>query len=204
MTSPPIPDNVMTPAAALQRLLQGNARYVAGQFNDRDYSETRAALTQGQNPYAALLSCADSRVSPELCFDEGRGDLFVNRLAGNYVSLDILASLEYCAVVLEAPLIMVLGHTECGAIKSAIKAEKDHFDFPGHIQTITTQLRGAVKAAERCGGDLLSATIVENIKINVESLKESTPLLRRRVEQGQLRVVGGLYHLDTGRVELVA
>ncbi len=201
---PPIPENVMTPEAALKRLLEGNARYVAGEFNDRDYSETRAVLTQGQNPYAALLSCADSRVSPELCFDEGRGDLFVNRLAGNYVSLDMLASLEYGAVVLKAPLIMVLGHTECGAVKSAITAEKDHFDFPGHIQTITTQLRSAVKAAEKSGGDLLAATIVENIKINVDNLKDSTPLLRRLVEQGKLLVVGGLYHLDSGKVELVA
>jgi carbonic anhydrase len=149
------------------------------------------------------LSCADSRVSPELCFDEGRGDLFVNRLAGNYVSPDILASIEYGAAVLNAPLIMVLGHTECGAIKASIKADKDNAAFPGHIQTIATSLRGAVKAGQKDGGDLQTATTLENIKINVAMLKDSTPLLRQLVQSKKLKVVGGLYHLDTGKVELV-
>lgn len=202
--SPPIPENVMSPNAALNRLIAGNTRYVAGKLDSRNFSQTRSALNKGQNPYASILSCADSRVSPELCFDEGRGDLFVNRLAGNYVSPDILASIEYGAAVLNAPLIMVLGHTECGAIKASIKAEKDSVDFPGHIQTITTSLRGAVKAGQKSGGDLLTAATLENIKINVDMLKDSTPLLRRLVESKKLKVIGGLYYLDTGRVELVA
>lgn len=90
--SPPIPTNVMSPEAALKRLMEGNARYVAGKSNSRNFNQTRAALTKGQNPFASILSCADSRVGPELCFDEGRGDLFVNRLAGNYVSPAIFAS----------------------------------------------------------------------------------------------------------------
>lgn len=200
----PIPSNVITPEAALKRLIKGNTRYVNGKSTGRNFSQTRAALTKGQNPYASILSCADSRVSPELCFDEGRGDLFVNRLAGNYVSPDILASIEYGAAVLNAPLIMVLGHTECGAIKASIKAEKDNADFPGHIQTITTSLRGAVKAGQKDGGDLMAATTLENIKMNVALLKDSTPLLRQLVETKKLIVVGGLYHLDTGKVELVA
>lgn len=201
--SPPIPSNVMTPQAALKRLLDGNKRYVAGKIDARNFSYTRAALTRGQNPYASILSCADSRVSPELCFDESRGDLFVNRLAGNYVSPDILASIEYGAAVLNAPLIVVLGHTDCGAIKAAIKAEKDSVDFPGHIQTITSSLQGAVKAGQKSGGDLLAATTLENIKINMAMLKDSTPLLRRLVEDKKLLVVGGLYHLDTGAVEVM-
>ena len=200
----PLPKNVMTPEAALRRLMDGNKRYAAGKLNSRNFADTRVALTKGQNPYASILSCADSRVSPELCFDEGRGDLFVNRLAGNYVSPDILASIEYGAAVLNAPLIMVLGHTECGAIKASIKADKDNVDFPGHIQTITTSLRGAVKAGQKDGGDLLNATTLENIKMNVASLKDSTPLLRQLVESNKLVVVGGLYHLETGKVELVA
>jgi carbonic anhydrase len=202
--SPPLPKNVMSPEAALRRLMDGNNRYTSGKLNSRNFSHTRAALTKGQNPYASILSCADSRVSPELCFDESRGDLFVNRLAGNYVSPDILASIEYGAAVLNAPLIMVLGHTECGAIKASIKADKDNVDFPGHIQTITTSLRGAVKAAQKDGGNLLNATTVENIKMNVTTLKDSTPLLRQLVDNKKLMVVGGLYHLDTGKVELVA
>lgn len=202
--SPPIPSNVITPDAALNRLMEGNKRYVAGKIGVRNFSKTREALTKGQNPYASILSCADSRVSPELCFDESRGDLFVNRIAGNYVSLDILASIEYGAAVLNTPLIMVLGHTDCGAIKSSIKADVDSVDFPGHIQTITTSLRDAVKAGQKGGGNLVVASTIENIKINVANLKQSTPLLRKLVEEKKLKVVGGLYHLDTGRVELVA
>lgn len=199
----PIPENVMTPAAALKRLMEGNARYVAGQSNGRNFSQTRSALTKGQNPFASILSCADSRVNPEFCFDESRGDLFVNRLAGNYVSTDILASIEYGAAVLNAPVIMVLGHTECGAVKAAIKADKDNVDFPGHIQSITTALNPAVKAGEKAGGDLLGATTLANVKINVAMLKSSTPLLRKLVQDKKLIVVGGLYHLDTGKVDLV-
>src|SRR3546814_3652059 len=98
--------------------MQGNARYASNASTHRDFVSTRAALATGQNPYACLLSCADSRVSPELCFDEARGDLFVTRIAGNYVTNDILASLEYGVAVLHSPLIMVLGHTRCGAIRS--------------------------------------------------------------------------------------
>lgn len=202
--SPPIPSNVMTPDAALKRLMAGNKRYVDGKANTHDFSQTRAALTKGQNPFASILSCADSRISPELCFNEGRGDLFVNRLAGNYVSTDILASIEYGAAVLNAPVILVLGHTECGAVKAAIKADTDNANFPGHIHTITTSLRGAVKAGQKNGGDLLTATTLENIKINVAMLKDSTPLLRKLVEDKKLIVVGGLYHLETGKVELLS
>ena len=201
---PPLPANVITPELALKRLIEGNKRYATGKVDARNFQQTRTALTRGQNPYASILSCADSRVSPELCFDEGRGDLFVNRLAGNYVTPDILASIEYGAAVLNAPLIMVLGHTECGAIKASIKADKDNAVFPGHIQAITTSLRGAVKAGQKAGGDLLAATTLENIKINVANLKESTPLLRKLVEDKKLMVVGGLYHLDSGKIELVA
>ena len=201
--SSPIPANVMTPEAALKRLMEGNTRYVNGKSNGRNFRQTRSALTKGQNPFASILSCADSRVSPEFCFDESRGDLFVNRLAGNYVSPDILASIEYGAAVLNAPVIMVLGHAECGAVKAAIKADKDNVDFPGHIQSITTALNPAVKAGQKDGGDLLKASTLANVKINVAMLKGSTPLLRKLVEEKKLIVVGGLYHLDTGKVDLV-
>jgi carbonic anhydrase len=208
MTAPaagadPKPENVLTPEAALQRLMRGNDRYVAGQTTNRTFQSLRSALTKGQNPYACVLSCADSRVSPEFCFDEDRGDLFVTRLAGNYVSADILASLEYGTAVLKASIIMVLGHTECGAVKAAIKANQENTDFPGHIQTITTDLGGAVRAALKMKGDLLDMATRENIKLNVARLKESTPILRQLVRDKKLQVVGGLYHLDTGKVESI-
>ncbi len=199
----PTPTNSMTPEAALQRLLDGNKRYTSGKTRGRNFSIDRATLTRGQNPYACILSCADSRVSPELCFDESRGDLFVNRLAGNYVSLDMLASLEYGATVLRAPLIMVLGHTNCGAIKAAMQAEQGNVSFPGHIQLIATDLRVAVREGLKDETDPVEAASRENVKINVTKLRESTPLLRKLVVEQKLMVVGGLYHLDTGKIELI-
>ena len=199
----PLPENVMTPDAALKRLLEGNKRYVSGKIRVRDYSVNRSILATGQNPYACILSCADSRVAPELCFDESRGDLFVTRLAGNYASLDILASLEYGTAVLKAPLIMVLGHTDCGAIKSGMKADKENVDFPGHIQIITSELKTAVKEGVKLPGNATDNVAKENVKLNVAKLKESTPILRQLVGDNKLLVVGGLYHLDTGKVELL-
>jgi carbonic anhydrase len=109
-----------TPDTALARLMDGNARYVAGKLNERDFSVGRAARAQGQAPYAAILGCADSRVAPELAFDEGPGELFIVRVAGNFVTPEGLGSLEYGAAVLGAKVIMVLGHTSCGAIGATV------------------------------------------------------------------------------------
>lgn len=202
---PPKPDNVISSDQALSRLMAGNDRYVANAPLPSDFAATRAALATGQNPYACILSCADSRVSPELCFDSERGDLFVTRVAGNYVTPAILASLEYGTAVLQSPLIMVLGHTSCGAINAAIKAVKKDEDFPGHIQQLTTDLSPAVNAAIKTKpADLELAATRENVLINVDKLRNATPILRRRVQNGQLKVVGGIYHLGTGRVELIS
>lgn len=199
------PGNVLTPDEALARLMQGNERYVSNKSTSQDFASTRGALTAGQNPYACILGCADSRVGPELCFDEARGDLFVCRLAGNYVTNDMLASLEYGVAVLKARFIMVLGHTSCGAVSAAISAYQKDTAFPGHIQSIATALKPAVAAAAKSqkGGDLMDATTRFNIQQNVKRLRESTPVLRGMVRSGDLKVAGGLYHLDTGKVELV-
>lgn len=202
---PPKPGNVLTPDQALERLMQGNERYTQNAMNARGFEATRAALATGQNPFACVLSCADSRVSPEFCFDEERGDLFVTRVAGNYVNTPLLASLEYAVAVLNAPLIMVLGHTQCGAIGAAIDAEENNTGFPGHIQSITSALAPAVRKAKAGKpADMMDATTRENIRLNVAALQQSTPLLRQHVEQGKLKVVGGLYHLKTGKVEMLS
>ncbi len=202
--TPPKPENVISPDEALSRLMSGNARYVSNKPSPTDFASTRAALALGQNPYASILSCADSRISPELCFDAERGDLFVTRVAGNYVTPAILASLEYGAAVLQSPLIVVLGHTSCGAINAAIKAVKKDEDFPGHIQQLTTDLSPAVTAAMKTKpANLELAAVRENVLINVNKLRNATPILRRRVQNGQLKVVGGVYDLDTGRVDLI-
>ncbi|WP_245901252.1 carbonic anhydrase [Simplicispira suum] len=203
--SPPKPGNVLSPDEAIKRLMEGNERYTSGKTQSRSFASTRAALASGQNPYASILSCADSRVSPELCFDEERGDLFVTRVAGNYVTADILASLEYGVAVLNTPLIMVLGHTRCGAVGATVSALEKQAEFPGHIQGIVTALMPAVRAAAAGPhkGTLLQAATIENIKQNVQRLQEATPILSKAVQTNQLKVVGGLYDLETGRIERV-
>ena len=203
---PPKPANQLTPDQALERLMQGNERYVSGKTSAKDFASTRAALSAGQNPYACLLSCADSRVGPEFCFDESRGDLFVTRVAGNYVTTDILGSLEYAVAVLGAPLIMVLGHSSCGAVSAAISAQKDNAAFPGHIQVLASAIAPAVRAAQAQSGEgsMLERATRENVRLNAELLAGSSPVLRKQVEAGKLKVVGGIYHLDTGRVEVLA
>src|SRR5512138_2942243 len=123
--------NAISGAAALQRLIDGNARYAANDPNERDFSSGRAARAAAQYPIAAILSCADSRVAPELVFDQGPGDLFVVRVAGNVVNTDLLASLEYGVEFLGIPLIMVLGHSGCGAVDAAIEVLKKDAKLPG-------------------------------------------------------------------------
>ncbi|NYT78927.1 carbonic anhydrase [Alcaligenaceae bacterium] len=203
---PPKPGNALSPDEALKRLMGGNERYISGKTQERNFASTRGALAGGQNPYACILSCADSRVGPELCFDEERGDLFVTRVAGNYVTNDLLASLEYGVAVLGSPLIMVLGHTSCGAVSAAVSAVEKKAEFPGHIQTIVTAIAPSVRAAaeQPHKGTLLQAATLQNIKHNVQQLQKATPILSKAVEAGKLKIVGGLYDLETGKVELVA
>ena len=200
----PKPENVISPKDALQKLMEGNDRYVANTPQPSTYASTRAALVTGQNPYACILGCSDSRVNPDLCFDAGRGDLFVARVAGNFVTPEILASLEYGTAVLQSPLIVVLGHNSCGAIKASIKAVKNDEDFPGHIQLLASSLAPAIDAAIKKDPRNVEDTAVrENVRMNVETLKNSTPILRRLVQSKKLLVVGGVYNLNTGRVALV-
>ena len=203
LPAPPKPENVLTPAAALERLLAGNKRYVSNGSRPFDFMRDREALVGGQNPYASIVSCADARVVPELCFDEQRGDLFVTRVAGNYASADIIPSLEYAALVLNVPLILVLGHQHCGAVKAAIDAVEKHQQFPGHIQTITTAIAPAVRATQKQTGNRYDNVIRENVILNVKRLKHTAPAISELVTKKKVKVVGGVYSLRTGRVELV-
>jgi len=201
--APPKPQNVLTAEQSLKRLKEGNERYVSGDMKDRDFKPERAALVRGQNPFASVLSCADSRVAPEYAFDTGRGDLFVVRVAGNFVSKEGLASLEYGVLALHSPLIVVLGHDSCGAVNSTINAVTKNARFPGHISEIIDAIKPAVRAAEGDAGDLLENSTRENVLRNVERLKDSTPILREAIAEGRLKVVGAIYHLDSGRVEFL-
>lgn len=201
---PPKAENVLTPDAAFERLLKGNQRYISGKTRPFDFAKDRAALVGGQNPYASILSCSDARVVPEICFDEQRGDLFVARVAGNYVTSDLLASLEYGAAVLKVPLIMVLGHQHCGAVGAAIAAVEKHQQFPGHIQTVTTAIAPAVSAAASMKGNQSDNVIKQNVILNVARLKRAAPILGKLVTEKKIRIVGGVYNLETGKVDRVA
>ncbi len=202
--APPKPENVLSPDAALHRLKQGNDRYVEGVARRHDFRHEREPLTRGQNPFAAILSCADSRIAPEYCFDAGRGDLFVCRVAGNFASDEMIASLEYAVHALNTPLIMVLGHDACGAVAATIKAVEDRAMPPGHLPSLVAAIRPAVEAVEGEKGDKLANAIRKNVALNVEKLKTAPPILKAAAESRKIRVVGGIYELKTGRVELLA
>ncbi len=200
---PPKPENVISPDAALERLVRGNARYVEGVAMRYDFKTEREALVGGQNPYAAILGCADSRIAPEYAFDAARGDLFVVRVAGNFANDDVIASLEYSIAFLNVPLIMVLGHGSCGAVEAAIKSVVDHAELPGHLPSLANALAPAVKAATGQPGNLLDNAIRQNVVRNVQTLMTAMPILRKYVEEKKVRVVGGIYNLGTGKVDLV-
>jgi carbonic anhydrase len=201
---PPKPQNVLSPDAALKRLMEGNARYVDGVSRRHDFKHEREALAGGQNPFAAVLGCADSRIAPEYAFDTGRGDLFVCRVAGNFAGNETIASLEYAVAVLGAPLILVLGHDSCGAVDATLKALKDDKPPPGHIPSLVDAIAPAAKAAMQQGGEVLDKAIRQNVVDNVAKLKSAAPILNAAVEQGKLKVVGGIYRLTTGAVDLIA
>src|SRR5258708_563833 len=199
---PPKPQNAIAPAAALDRLMKGNARYVQGKSRLHDFKSEREALAGGQNPYASILSCADSRIAPEYAFDSARGDLFVCRVAGNFANDDTVASLEYCVAVLNSPLILALGHESCGAVDATIKSLKDNTTLPGHLPSLVNTLTPAVKAVSGKPGDQLDNAIRQNVIDNVAKLKSATPILNSAVEKGKLKVVGGISRLRDGRVEI--
>jgi carbonic anhydrase len=201
--TPPKPQNVLSPDASLERLLKGNARYVEGASLRHDFKHEREALAGGQNPYAAILSCADSRIAPEYAFDSGRGDLFVCRVAGNFANAETIASLEYAVAALQVPLIMVLGHDSCGAVEAAIKSLKDNTTLPGQMPSLVAGVAPAVKAVSQQGGDTLGLAIRQNVVDTIAKLSTATPILGAVVEQRKLRVVGGVYGLRDGKVRMV-
>lgn len=197
------PPNAISPDAALRRLLEGNALYASNKFDVKDFSAGRAARAKAQYPIAAILSCADSRVAPELVFDQLPGDLFVVRVAGNYLSGDSLASLEYAVGVLKVPLIMVLGHTECGAIKATISEMKESAPLPGHIWDIVDAVRpGIARTVEAGGDDVLLNAIDANVDYNVSRIATAQPVVSEAVKSGRVKVVGAVYQLATGKVQM--
>jgi carbonic anhydrase len=197
--------NAISPDEALQRLMEGNARYAANAPNERDFSAGRAARAAAQFPIAAILSCSDSRVVPDLVFDQSPGDLFVVRLAGNFLGDDGLASLEYAVNFLGAPLLMVVGHANCGAVAAAVKVVTERAELPGHLPEMIKSIEPAVIAAHaRHPSDLVAAAIEENVKLNVKRMYEDKPILSEALAAKKIATVGGIYDIATGKVNLLS
>jgi len=199
----PKPQNALSPDDAMKHLMEGNARYVSGVTRRHDFAHEREMLSGGQNPYAAVLSCADSRIAPEYAFDSARGDLFVTRVAGNIVNDDVIGSLEYAVAVLKVPVILVLGHDKCGAVDAAVKVATKGATYPGKIQSLVTTMLPAVNKIKGEVANLLDATIAQNVRDGMINLRAQSAIIQEAEKSGKLRIAGGVYRLSTGKVDLL-
>lgn len=185
---------------ALQRLMIGNRRYVAMRpLHPRQNQTHRQAMLEGQHPFAAILSCSDSRVPSELLFDQGLGDLFIVRTAGHVISEVVIGSIEYAVFVLEVPLIMVMGHTQCGAVTSAVKGG----ELPGSIAVLAEKLHPVVERVRHQEGDILANAIKANAVQTARDLVASSAIIAAAVEAGRLMVVPACFDLESSAVELL-
>ena len=185
-----------SPDEALQRLIDGNQRFVSGHTMGMRRDMARVAdLADGQEPFAAVLSCADSRVPPELLFDQGFGDVFTVRVAGNVAGTEEVASLEYSVAVLGSMVLMVLGHTSCGAVSAAMTGGP----VPGRISALYSHITPAIADA----GDDVHAAVIANVRAQAHVISTSSPVVRDAVSNGRLSVVGAVYDLRTGAVDLL-
>ena len=200
----------MDAADALTRLQEGNRRFVAEEsYQEPTTDAERRKVTGGQSPFAVILGCADSRIPPELVFDQGVGDLFVVRVAGNFAALSQVGSIEYAVEHLGSRLVVVLGHTGCGAIAAAVAEDEEAEDVhPPALQWIVDRLLPVVKSvrAEQPGlkdADLCDAARVANLADAVRTMKEESPVIKRLVAEAGLEVVGAEYALETGEVRFL-
>ena len=195
----------MTPDRALELLIEGNRRFTEDQRENRNLLQQVAATTGGQWPYAAVLSCIDSRVSAELVFDVGIGDIFSARIAGNVANEDLLGSLEFACKLAGSKLVVVLGHTHCGAVKGACDGAK-----MGNLTTLLSKLQPAVDAisepsdaGQRNSGNkaFVQAVATKNIQLTVQAIRDRSDVLREMEEDGDIKIVGAMYDIETGAVE---
>jgi len=189
---------------ALRILKAGNARYVEGKLQHPHQDRVRRALTaaQGQHPLATILTCSDSRTPPEIIFDQGIGDIFVVRVAGNVAATDEIGSIEYAVDHLAVPLVMVLGHSQCGAVSAVV----DNAKLPPNIASLVAPIKPAVDKAREANPDaakdvLLKAAITNNVWQAIEDMLRQSPIIREKARDNQVQVVGALYDLDSGQVQ---
>jgi len=188
----------VAPPEAISKLKEGNGRYTNGTLqHPGQTAERRTELKNTQYPFATIVSCSDSRVPPEIVFDQGLGDLFIVRVAGNVINDEGLGSIEYSVDHLGTRLILVLGHQSCGAVKAARETIAAKGKAPGHIESLVMAIKPAVEATAK---DDLDTTVKANVKNVVQALRSSTPILKAKVDSGDIRVIGGYYSLDTGAV----
>jgi carbonic anhydrase len=194
---PSIAQSKLTPDAALQALMDGNQRYIDQKltFYRQDLAILKSKTAEKQEPFASVLSCADSRVPVEIVFDQSIGHVFVNRVAGNLATAETIASIEYGIAVLGTRALMVLGHANCGAVKAAIAAKA----VPGQISALYRHIRPAVDEAH---GDFDTA-IRANAKIQAKLITDSSPVVAKAIKDGKLKVVAAYYDLASGKVELL-
>lgn len=190
-------------ATAWRTLTEGNQRFVAGEAQHPHQStDHRSALTKGQHPIAAVLSCSDSRVPVEIAFDQGLGDVFVVRTAGHVLDPTVLGSLEYAVTVLGVPLIVVLGHGSCGAVTAAVSTADGEPAPGGHIRDVVERIMPSVRAGRSAGLDDVGQFIAKHVDETVTQLRIQSPPVAERLAAGTLAIVGATYHLADGRVVL--
>jgi carbonic anhydrase len=194
---PALAQSTLTPDAALQELMDGNRRFTDGRLtaHEQDLAILKRNTIDKQEPFAAVLSCADSRVPVELVFDQSIGHLFVTRIAGNIVTPEVIASLEYGVAVLGTKVILVMGHSNCGAVKATIQAK----EVPGQISALFPHIQPAVDQA----GSNIDAAIKANAKIQATLLREASTVISSFVKQGKLKVVAGYYDIASGAATLL-
>lgn len=189
---------------SLQKLMDGNKRYVDGKLAGKDLSDTkRKELLKGQKPFAIVVACSDSRVPPELLFDQGLGDIFVIRVAGNVVDPIALGSIEYGAEHLHSPLLVILGHSNCGAVKATLETKGK---AEGNIGAIVNKIQPAVKVARKKGGtadQVLETAIHENVKNVYSDVMSKSKIVPELVHEGKLKIVTAEYMLESGKVEMI-
>lgn len=195
----------MFPEESLRKLKEGNQRFVSGKsLKPRQDFDRIKEVSKGQNPFATIIGCSDSRVPNEIIFDQGLGDLFILRTAGQVCTYASWGSIEFAEEVLGTKLIVVLGHTKCGAVSAAVHVP----EVPGHIVTLINAIKPAVEKCKKHNhynteDELLDAAVRENVMMQVEQLKGLEPVLAKRVREGSLLIVGGVYDLETGLVTFI-
>lgn len=192
----------LSPQEALQMLIDGNERFVSGEMLNRDLNAQVAQTASGQYPFAVVLGCIDSRVPPELVFDQGIGDIFSPRIAGNFVNTDILGSMEFATAAAGSKVVVVLGHTECGAVKGAC----DHVEL-GNLTHTLSNITPAIYAVQDIEGprtsankEFVSAVAHENVEQTVQNILDRSPVMKGLVDSGDLIVVGAMHDVSTGKV----